>query len=260
MIAYQSRVKFLQPGMHCPAGDGQLHIHSTTNSNGLTLSYGLCASCSGHWMNGFDANYITTDTIKDPKPTRPIEYLNPLHCPVCNTTLDHAHEDSMVPGVTLYKCSVGHGYFFPPGEFSKFKLGQSSKISYFKLWQIPFGSPAATLLAVFTGLILSVGLVVGVIGGQQTQVMTSKAAEIVSFQKAYVSGSTVTILATTTKPTMLQVHVPKLDGYAGYFESVDGTSHVRQVKDVIPGTYTYYITFQIDDKQLRTEEVTFIVK
>jgi hypothetical protein len=210
-------------------------------------------------MTGYDANYIVSDTVKNISSASTEIHTPPFHCPICTSTLTQSHQDSVAPEVVMYQCENGHGYYFPSGEFTKFKLGQTTKIGYFKLWQVPFGSPTATLLTTLTGLILSVGLIVGVISSQKEQVTTSQASEIISSHEAYSSNRSVTVIAITAEKTQLTLHIPQLT-YQSPLQTTDGISHIVRINNINKGTYTYYFTFQKEGHALRSEYFSFAIK
>jgi len=210
-------------------------------------------------MNGFDANYISLDTIKDHQPARETHTSEPYTCPICDTDLDQAKEESIAPDVLVYKCATGHGYYFPEGEFTKFKQGQTSKITYFKLWQVPFGSPVTTLLTTIFGLILSAGLVIGVISTQTEQVITTQATDIILSERAYVQSHAVTFIANTREQASVNVHIPALNNYDRPLDTQNGTAHVQRILDIPSGTYKYYFTIISNGKINTSSTYTFTI-
>lgn len=246
--------------MRCPAGDGELYIHTTTNAQSLTLHYGQCPACRGLWMSGFDSNYISSDIVAEKILASDFSHDHPPTCPICQVILTISHQDSIPPDVTMYQCESGHGYFFPPGEFTRFKTGQTTKINYFKLWQIPFGSPTATLLTILVGFLLTAGLIAGIIGSQQAQVTTSKATGFILSQKAYLDDHAVTIVVLTQQKTLLTIHIAGYTNFQSPLQTTDGTSHTIRLTNLVRGSYTYYLTFQKDGKTLRSENFSFFIQ
>lgn len=251
--------------MICPRQDGELQSKKVPQPDDRFLEYDVCPSCHGSWLRAFDANFLKSTDIElenpaEAKVSPSVSQSDILNCPVCGYKLTRAIGASIPENILAFHCPNGHGYFFPAGELSKFKVAQEAKIAYHRTWNIPLTSVATTLLMTFLGIILSVGLILGVVGGQQQQNIVSEAQNVVSFQRAYPSGNTrsVTFIVGTTEETTLTLHINETS-FNQILETTDHKSHVLRVTDLNPGTYTYYFTFEIDGRPLRTETYSFIL-
>lgn len=235
--------------MRCPNGDNIL-IEKTPVHDGMSLHYLFCPSCFGHWLSGFDANYIKNIDIPDLAGLHPaVQGATLRYCPQCRKTLVRDTDENIPPDVVVFRCPDSHGYFFPAGELRKFKEAQEVKISYHKHWQVPLSSVASALLMSLFGLVLSAGLVLGVIEGQKQQIITSQAEEIITSQKAYPDNRGATIIAITAEPLSLAVI---LDEKAYPMQSSDGKSHVVRITDLPPGNHQYRFQFQKEGKLLQS--------
>ncbi len=248
--------------MRCPRGDNLLVSRTPSIESGLTLHYLFCPSCGGHWLSAFDANYLKSIDLPT---TGPSGSLTPFStkCPQCRKDLERTTEDNIPPDVTAFRCPDGHGYFFPAGELLKFKVAQETKVTYHKLWNVPLASVASALLATFFGLVLSTGLIIGVIEGQRQQTVTSQAKEVIASQKAYVDSQnqSVTIIALTTEKVTITVVV---DGQKYPMLAPDarlparqGKSHVVRIEKITPGDHRYFFRFQKEGKVLQSSVYSF---
>lgn len=183
-----------------------------------------------------------------------------LICPSCGFKLKRATGASIPDNVLAFSCPHGHGFYFPAGELSKFKVAQEAKIEYHRAWEIPLPSVAATLLTGLAGMILSAGLVLGVISGQREQTVVSRASEIISFERAYVSApaKSVTFIVSTTAETVLTVHI-KQTAFPVPLQTTDQKSHVARVTGLTSGSYDYYFTFEVGGKPLRSQDHSFVM-
>lgn len=240
--------------MHCPAGDNLL-ISKSPQHDGLSLHYLFCPGCGGHWLSSFDANYIKSIDLTHELATKGLAFRG-YGCPQCRKSLERATGDNIPPDVVAFRCPDGHGYFFPSGELKKFKEAQEAKIEFHQRWSIPLSSVASTLLMTLFGLILSGGLVAGVIEGQRQQTITSQAEEIIRSQKAYVDETkpSATIIALTTEKTILTV---VLDGKEYPMLAPDGRSHVVRITNLTHGEHHYFFRFQKSGVDLQSASYSF---
>lgn len=251
--------------MHCPNADSLLE-HRITSHQNPELDYYLCPRCGGYWLSGFDANFLKSTDLKEVShPTRgPLAMqgvpLRNVICPVCGKTLEAAHGENIPPDVLCFRCPAGHGFFFPFGELKKFKQAQEAKLAYHKLWQIPLSSVAGSLLMTIVGLILSGGLILGVIEGQRQQTITSQAKESIVTQRVYLDSANraATFVVQTSFPTTLYLSL-KRRGLLR-LATADGYSHVLRLTGLSPGIYDYFFSFQKASKTLKTESYFFSLK
>lgn len=243
--------------MTCPQQDGELVKKTITRPGDTPLEYGVCPTCGGHFLRAFDANFLPPpleDQARETASTIP----SALICPTCGFKLVRATGANIPEHVLAFRCRQGHGYFFPAGELLKFKSAQEAKITYHKLWEIPIPSVAATLLTAIFGIILSLGLILGVIEGQRRQASVSQAKNLISFHKAYVSETTksVTFIVTTSVETSLAVHIEQTQ-YVSNMQTTDRKSHVLRVTNLPRDEYNYYFTLVIEGKPIRSETYSF---
>ncbi len=246
--------------MRCPRGDNLLIDQKPRHSDGLALHYLACPTCKGTWLSSFDANYIQSiDLASDETPIQ-LASKNPAfqgyQCPQCRRSLERTTGDNIPPDILVYHCPDGHGYFFPAGELKKFKIAQETKIAYHERWHVPLASVASAMLMTVVGLVLSAGLIAGVIEGQHQQTITSQAEEIIQSQKAYVDSQSqsVTIIALTTEKTVLTVVV---DGQEYPMLAPDGKSHVFRLTNVSGGEHRYFFRFQKGGLFLKSSVYSF---
>ncbi len=242
--------------MHCPKGDNNL-IEKSPRHDGAALHYLECPTCRGHWLSAFDANYIKSINLPDDYTRGPLTKQGvPLEnsCPQCRKNLERATGDNIPPDVLAFRCPDGHGYFFPAGELKKFKEAQEVKLAYHKQWQVPLSSVASAMLMTLVGLILSGGLIAGVIEGQKQQTITSQAADMIISHKAYADSQAVTIIALTTEPVILTAIV---DGIEYQMIAPDEKSHVVRVTNLVPGGHQYRFRFQKEGKVLASPVYSF---
>lgn len=247
--------------MYCPNQDGDIHVVSATTEDGLQLDYGECNACHGHWISGFDASYIDINIIRTETTLPGPKLAERLYCPVCHNILTRANAESLPPSVTAYHCLEDHGYFFPVGELAKFKKALSSKLLYHKLWQIPLSSVRSTLLTGVVGLILSAGLIIGVIESQRQQTFTSQAEEILTSSAVYPSSvvKSATFTAQTAEQAIISVVIIGVTPQPVQLESIDGRSHVIRISDLSRGTYEYYFIVTQNGVEIPTEKKRFIM-
>ncbi len=241
--------------MHCPRGDNLLIAQKPHHTDGLSLHYLSCPTCQGHWLSAFDANYIssldlTGSGLKAPQGLTPFN----TKCPQCRKALVRATGDNVPPDVLAFRCPDNHGYFFPAGELKKFKEAQEINIAYHEKWHIPLASVASAMLMTFVGLVLSGGLIVGVIEGQKQQTITSQASELITSQKVYADSRGVTIIAMTSEKTELMVVV---DGQEYSMTAPDEKSHVVRIAKISPGDHHYFFRFQKDGITLQSASYSF---
>ncbi len=242
--------------LHCPNRDGLLKKYSVAGKNNLPLTYYRCPYCRGFWLTGFSANFI-----KDihEAPTARATDAPTFHpkCPECDTPLTHARGDAIAPGVSVWRCEAGHGYFFPSGELTKFKETQSAKLTYHKLWNIPLPSVASVLLASLAILLVSTAAIVATI--RQRQVIQSQAQSIFQRQRALVTEQGMAVfIASTTLPASVTLFV-ETNNYMAAMETKDGTTHTATVSKLTPATYIYYFLIERNGQRSVTRRFTLVV-
>ncbi|MBI5619676.1 zf-TFIIB domain-containing protein [Candidatus Gottesmanbacteria bacterium] len=246
----------------CPNRDGFLKTYTTTGKNGLPLTYHRCPHCRGFWLSGFAANFLMDTDLESAHPvhhptTRRASDIRftPL-CPECKAPLHQTHGDNIPAHVTPFRCTAGHGYFFPAGELSKFKTAQQAKIAYHKLWNIPLPSVASILLASLAVLLVSITAMVTAI--RQKQSMESQAQSVFKSQTAFPSPQgTVLFVTTTNSPSTATLFVPSWNNYHIVMDTTDGLTHTTTVSTIPPGTYRYFFTITINGKTVQTEMFEF---
>lgn len=245
--------------MNCPAGDDILIRHTTTGVAGISISYYRCDTCQSHWIDPFDANYVSPSDLpaatSDQKETP-----GKLLCPTCGEKLLRTHENAMAPDVIAYYCTTGHGYFFPTGNLRKFRQAQEARISYHKLWDIPLPPLRTVLLA---SLVLLTGLVSGLIvqSIQTPQQSTIMAKSQIPYHDAIVSPSdgSVTIIARTTIVLSLSLSLSPNDILMP-MHSQDGYTHTQKITGLVPGTYIYKLLYQINGSTVQSETFSFTLQ
>ncbi len=218
----------------------------------MTISYHVCPKCLGHWLTGFDANYLNeVDTVE--KFARPFPSDIILHCPTCQKNLEKVHGDAIPPEVTVFHCPDSHGYFFPIGQLTKFKKAQETKISYHKLWHIPLPPLQSVLLAsiiIFLGISgVTVYMKIG-----QTQTTQSQAKDVIAFQQVIVSSgdNTLLFLVRTNEITTITLHGDTLNT-SQELETTDGLSHTLRLSLTTRGTLQYYYSWTKQGKDFQSK-------
>ncbi len=227
-------------------------------TNGFPITYHLCPACRGFWLTSFSANYIH-DIVESPtsRSTHPLTF-NPS-CPECRSPLTLARGDAIAPGVNVWRCPHGHGYFFPAGELSKFKQAQSAKLTYHKLWNIPLPSVASVLLASLAILLASTAAIVTTI--RQKQIIQSQAQSIFQGQHAIVSPQgAVTFITSTNLPAAVTIFVQVEQLEPVVMDTTDGLTHTATVSTLPPGTYTYYFVIERNGQRSITEKFTVLLQ
>lgn len=245
--------------MTCPHLDGELENHSIPTTGGQTFSYYSCPTCQGKWLETFDANYIKGSDIADEEAGVKEPLKAPRRCPVCQKFLGRVTGETIPPDVLAFRCPTGHGYFFPKGELAKFKAAQEVKLEYHKRWQIPISSLAVTLLTGIFGVVLSVGLVIGVIEGQRVQTTRSQAKAVIVSQNTYISGQSVIISATTSEDLSLTVSVSGPQNLTQQMITTDNRTHLVTLLNLTPGTYTYVFSFVKAGNTVTSDTYSFTI-
>ena len=239
--------------LHCPNRDGLLKKYTHMGTNGFPVTYHRCPNCRGFWLTSFAANFLNQINESPSIRTNHDLTFHPL-CPECNIALTHARADAIAPGVNIWRCEKGHGYFFPAGQLSKFKQAQSAKLSYHKLWQIPLPSVASVLLASLAVLLASSTAIVANI--RQKQMIQSQAQSIFKSQHAYVTDQgTVMFTISTNLPASVTLFV-EVNNYQVAMDTTDGLSHTATVSTLPPGIYVYFFTIEKNGKQTTTKHYT----
>lgn len=241
--------------MRCPRGDGELAVRKSTGE--LPLMYYRCDSCGGHWTAGFDANYLR-DSEFDDVPRFPGQDNDTLMtCPQCRALLARVLGDVVAPGVLLFRCPKGHGYFFPAGELGKFKAAQEAKVTYHKLWGVPLPPLRSVLLASIV-ILGAIGSAVVYTQFRQTQVSQSQAKEVIQFHEVITDQTTrtATIIARTSQPLELTVTVSQVGAYMR-MSSPDGRTHSLRFGAVPTGTYFYSFSYTAGGKLTHSESFSF---
>lgn len=190
--------------MFCPNCKDQLFSRSIkTDSGAVELSY--CGSCGGIWSGSGEINFLK---LKDLDPlahllnrVSKIQSQQELVCPQDRNRLELFQGESVPREVTIFRCSVCQGAFFPGGMLKKFKEAQEAKIHFLKTWKIPLGSVSSVLLPVLLIMVLAGSLVITLVGLQRTAELRTPAKEVVSQPAVTVSpGGQVSVSFTTIKP------------------------------------------------------------
>ena len=138
--------------MHCPYCDHDLQTITTTDKKGAELTLKECLYCGGHFVDSHSINSLPLKHAKTIDAVLPKGEVHPPEvprCPVCNSRLSLIKSDSVAKGVYVWACPNGDGNFFSRGELLEFKHAQEAKITYHRLWGIPFSSITTVLLPVF---------------------------------------------------------------------------------------------------------------
>ena len=244
--------------MQCPAADAELTSHTTQGEQGLTVSYYTCPACRGYWMDSFAANFIKSNNLKEKTtPTGTSTY----HCPVCSAVLTRSRGDNIPDEVSVFDCPGHHGYFFPSGQLAAFKKAQKTKIEYHKLWNIPMPNVASILLGSFLLLLLSGGLAVTFRGLQQRQITQSQAKQILTDHVIYTASdhSMILIAATTGVDAALTVHIPTYNGFISLMQTNGKRVHQITIPNMKTGTYQYFFTIALSDKEIQSDTFTFTI-
>lgn len=253
--------------MICPHLDNELERHIVHGKNGIDTSYYACPTCEGKWLTTFDANYIQTADFDDDKNSASSRLAGrsstpltaPRRCPVCQKFLKRALEDSIPPDVTAFRCPTGDGYFFPTGELTKFKTAQDVNLTYHKLWQIPISSLGSTLLVGILGLVLSVGLVIGSIQSQKTQIVTSQATDFLVSQQAFVIPQTqsATVVARTQTDGTMTVAVRGPTSFTKEMTVQSNHAFVATFLGLPKGVYIYTYHFTTNNVIVTSKPYSF---
>lgn len=252
--------------LSCPNRDGFLKTYTTSGKNGLPVTYHRCPHCRGFWMSAFAANFLTDSDIESahyhPGDIRFTQHhsdgagFTPL-CPECKAHLLLSHADNIPAGISAFHCPVGHGYFFPAGELTKFKTAQQAKIAYHKLWNIPLPSVASVLLAGVVVILLS-GIIATTIAIRQQQTNVSQARQLlVSHSTLPTAGGTVFFVATTSVSATVTLHIPAVTIVDVRMETQDRLIHTANVPNLAPATYQYFFTIEHNGKTVQTEMFAF---
>ena len=241
--------------MRCPNDDAEL-IKQTKNRDGMMISFGECPRCHGYFLDSFNANYVRTEDIE--RSITPPTSSQPIHpvCPKCQQSM-HPYQGENIPGnVRVWRCPNGDGYFFPHAELFAFKKAQEAKLSYFKLWNIPMPNVASILLVVFVGVI-TMGVVTTYLQAQRTQTTQIQAREIVRYQRAFVSGSSVTVAVSTTTNTNASIHI---GATIQPMTTTDHQLHTLFLNNLQPGVYEYYFTFTNGNETTQSDTYSFTIQ
>lgn len=135
--------------MHCPYCDHDLQTITSTNKQGLDLTLKECLYCGGHFISSHDINELPLKHAKTVDAVLPKGEVHPKEeprCPVCNSRLSLIKSDAVAKGIYIWSCPNGDGNFFPRGELLEFKTAQEAKLTYHRIWGIPFTSIATVML------------------------------------------------------------------------------------------------------------------
>lgn len=241
--------------MQCPSDRSDLDEHTATNALGFTTNWYSCSTCGGIWSDNVNVNFL--DEHPAYKRRTPTSYrMTVLLCPICKFELEAAHGDNMPPGVSVWRCKNGHGYFFPESELAKFKEAQRAKLSYYKLWQIPLSSPGNILLSGFSLLILSAGILLTFREVQRQQMTETFASTIVASQNAVFipqTGEVVFSLLSRT-PEDLYLEIPGLS-LSEKLTSAGNNTYWTSIK-LPQGQHTYRYAFTQGAKRFISDTYT----
>jgi hypothetical protein len=245
--------------MRCPFHDAQLVKHMLTDPQGRVITYFRCDLCGSHWMDAFNANYISTSDIS-PIPHPKLHAVLPT-CPECKAMLVLLQGENVPDTVHVLHCPKKHGYFFPDNELVSYKEAQEAKINYHKLWRIPLPSVASVLLASVTLVFLSVGIIVSVVETQNAKNTQTQAAQIIVSQQVIPApdSQAATFVVTTRVPAQVNLRFIKPNDLVHAMTSSDGRTHMITIHNLTRGQYIYMFEVAINNKLVQSEPYTFIM-
>lgn len=137
--------------MKCPNCGSQFQIIFCNNN----LAIDHCNSCGGTFFKENEINRLTLSDAKrlyHKKETESISGEEKL-CPKDKIPMSQIRGESVPQHVTLLQCDRCRGVFAYPDDLVAFKLAQTAKINYYKIWQIPLPSLKAVLVYSFVSAI-----------------------------------------------------------------------------------------------------------
>lgn len=161
-----------------------------------------CGNCGGSFFEENGINRISEKTAKliASEKKDSIVHARQKFCPRDKTTLSAIDDaESVPPGVVLLSCTTCRGIFAYPNDLLAFKKGQSVKIEYFKLWNIPL--PSMKSVMVFASLFIvavSVFATFSLYTGNQAR--QTQASDLMTSLDITRSGHYVLISFATTLP------------------------------------------------------------
>ncbi len=247
--------------MNCPNGDAQLHKHTKTDHDGLSITYFRCPTCGGYWLDPFNANFIKKNHIRKTPRSSDVHSSDTPHCPSCQKELTLTRGDNIPPGVSAWGCPQKHGYYFTDEELLKFKEAQEAKISYHKLWAVPLPSLASVLLVGIGTFLLTGSIVATFRQAQERQSIQSRAGEILVSQQAIINADdgSVTFLVSTGAPSSVFVTIKNSEVRDVPLTTTDTMTHAAQIQSLKPGQYTYVFTITTQSATVTSEEYTLIL-
>ncbi len=141
--------------MKCPNCGAQFQIIFCHNN----LAIDHCNSCGGTFFKENEINRLTLADAKRLYKKKENESITGEEklCPKDKIAMSAVRTESVPQHVTLLQCDQCHGIFAYPDDLIAFKLAQTAKINYYKIWQIPLPSLKAVLIYSFVfALALSV--------------------------------------------------------------------------------------------------------
>lgn len=129
--------------MLCPNCEQPFHY---TNLDGQHILH--CGNCGVSFFEENSINRISVSSAKilaDDKQNDEI-LGQEKHCPKDKTVLQTMKSDSIPDNITLLSCKQCRGVFAFADDLLRFKQAQTTKISYFKLWNKPLPSLKSVLV------------------------------------------------------------------------------------------------------------------
>lgn len=190
--------------MVCPDCESNLISLQAKNQAGDHINVWSCLNCAGLWLNNFEANQLSLAEVKKiVKPAKEISLVkNEIRkCPCCQIPLENFRGESVPVNCQVFFCPNCHGNWFPRNELLKFKKAQETKLKFFKIWQIPLGSPFAILLPVLILFFIAASIPLTVYLTKKNQENRTQASEMIkNINILPINNDQVSIVWTTEKP------------------------------------------------------------
>lgn len=251
----------------CPLDQNPLTLKKSVTDNGQLIAYHECPACLSVWMKSFSPDALPLPNLNVIQSETPQMAHSAFTCPVCAGLLGLASATNVPEGAIIYRCPNNHGYFIEPQTLAilaktlpSAPLDSEPHAEKKPLHASAFGKRSFILTAL-VGLVLALGLILTSIAGTRTQIVRSKAAEILTSHSAYVSDTkdAATIVAITTAPANIVVHIPNIS-LNKPMTTFDNRSHVLRVENLTKGTYDYYFTITVEGNSVQSQSYSFSVE
>ncbi len=248
--------------MHCPNCGQSLEKRDVDSQPVLH-----CPNCGGSFFEENGINRISikrATTLSQDKKTDEISGAL-KNCPKDNSVLAPVTDSSAVPkAVTLLRCSRCYGIFVFPDDLVQFKKAQTAKVSYYKLWSLPF-SPLRTILVFSFALFVFTTLYYTYTNAPKRFNQQTQASGLVRNLSANVSGRYLFLTFQTTTPARSQII---------FFDKTTNEQIVQLVSDKPRTTHIFSttklnlndeLTYQIilyatNNQVVKTEERMLMIK